>query len=176
MNTQDLENCLNTTENDSKYIEEIVYDIVDDCCKKLDNYIAYVRSILADDSAVITNEELDEIIMTIPVLTYYAGEAQERIGITKDVADSRYKAMFNDLYVNSEGAAQVRKSIAEDKLKNEILVSIVYSKAYDMISQKVTTALEILKSAKKVVSRRMLASEMERSTFNKDRSVSDVED
>ena len=110
--------------------------------------------------------------MTIPTLVYFVGEAQERMGIRQDVADSNYKNLYNKHYMEAEGTAQIRKSYCETMLENEALVSIVYKKSYDLIKQKVSIAIELLQSAKKILSRRMLASELERSAPNKDRSVS----
>lgn len=167
-----LRDYLDKSEADSDYIDDIVFSITTDICEKLDRYVSYVSDILRDTSRAITDEELDDIIMTIPTLVYFVSEAQERMGIRQDVADSNYKNLYNKHYMEAEGTAQIRKSYCETLLENEALVSIVYKKSYDVIKQKVSIAIELLQSAKKILSRRMLASELERSVPNKDRSVS----
>jgi len=166
-----LNEYLDKSESDAEYIDDIVFAITTDICKKLDGYVSYVSQILKDTSHAITDEELDDIIMTIPTLVYFVSEAQERMGIRQDVSETNYKNLYNKYYTQAEGTAQIRKSYCEGLLENEALVSIVYKKAYDIIKQKVSIAIELLQSSKKVLSRRMSAAELERSAPNKDRSV-----
>jgi len=170
MNKYKLEFLKKQTEEDATYIESIVGSIVSDCCDKLDKYVKYVSDIIADNSYEVTDAELDDIIMTLPALLYYVGDAQEHIGIRSDIAETAFKTQFNDFYMEADGAGPIRKAYAENKLADEILISIVYNKAYDVIKQKVTIAIELLQSAKKIMTRRMQSFEMERSAPNKDRS------
>ena len=139
----------------SEYVLTLVENLVEKCCEDLDEYVEYVSKILKDTDHAITNEELDDIIMTIPTLLYFAGTQQEKLGIKHDVSKSSKDLLFNKIFIETQGTTGVKKAVADQQLFNESLVSVVYSRAYDIIKSKTSFALELLQSAKKVMSRRI---------------------
>ena len=168
MDKEELDNILVENGEDSAYLQELVDSIVEDCCGSLNRYVEYISNSLRESSGVVTDSELDDIIMTIPSQVYFVSETQEKIGLKGDVADIKRKQIFNDYFLKVEGTVQQKKSAAENYVINDDLIGIVYSRAYNEVKQKVSIALEILQSAKKVLSRRMLAMELSRSTPNAD--------
>lgn len=151
-----------STENDSVIIDEYVNKLVDNCCTNLDSYIKYVFDLLNREDRAIADSELDDIVLTIPSLIYFAGETQERLGIRHDVSETNRKALYNDLYLKSSGTAQCRKSEAELKTSEYDVVTIIYDRAYNLIKGKISYATELLQSAKRVLSRRITAIELSR--------------
>ena len=151
-----------STENDSDIIDEYVNKLVDKCCTNLDSYIQYVFDLLNRDDRAIADSELDDIVLTIPSLIYFAGETQERLGIRHDVSETNRKSMYNELYLKATGTAQCRKSDAELKTSEYEVVSIIYDRAYNLIKGKISYAIELLQSAKRVLSRRITAAELSR--------------
>ena len=111
-------------------------------------------------NANITNEELDDIIMTIPTLLYFISEQQEKLGIKHDVSKSSRELLYNKIYMDTPGTAGIKKARADSQLVNESLVNIVYSRTYTIIKSKVDFALELLQSAKKILSRRISENEI----------------
>ena len=169
VNIDSLNNSIDGTVEDSQYVDELVNDIVTKCCEGLDNYINYVRDLLSPDNYNLTDEQLDDIIMTIPTLIYFASETQEKLGLRHDVAESRRKISYNEFFVATEGSAGVKKGVAENQTFDEAMVVIIYDRAYNIVKSKINTALELLQSAKKVVSRRMQAVDISRSAPNYDK-------
>lgn len=157
-------------DENADYIDEIVQGLVDSCCSTLDNYIKWVNDdILNDKKHPITNAELDDIIMTIPSLCYFAGEQQEKLGIKCDVSKSSRNLMYNKIFSDAVGTAGVKKATADMQLFNEDMVSVIYDRAYSIIKSKIAFATEVLQSAKKVITRRMTESELSRISVNKER-------
>ena len=167
-----VENFMSNTESDASYVDELVDSLVNQCCDKLDAYVAYVADILnkASESDPITDQELDDIIMTLPTQMYFASEIQEKLGIRHDVSSTNRQLMYNKLFSGAEGAIGVRKAYAETELVNEDIALIVYERAYNQIKSKLAYALELLQSAKKVLGRRVAAMELSRSTVSRERS------
>ena len=161
---------MNDVDNNSDYIDNIVNSLVESCCSSLDNYVSYVKDLLNNDNYTLTNRELDDIIMTIPSLCYFAGEQQERLGIRCDVSKSTRNVMYNKIFSDTIGTAGVKKASADMQLFNEDIVSVIYDRAYSIIKSKISFATEILQSAKKVISRRMAESDISKIMSNKERS------
>jgi hypothetical protein len=162
-----LDEILLKTDENSEYVENIMNKLVDACCSSLDNYLDYVAKLLNDTNYEITNKELDDIIMTIPSLLYYVGTQQERIGIKHDISESTKNMLYNELYIKSDGAAGVKKSIAENGVFDESLIVTIYARVYAIIKSKITYAFELLQSAKKIMSRRIAENDITKLAPNK---------
>lgn len=154
-----LDAILDNSENDSSVIDAYVSQLVGECCNNLDKYVEYVFEVLNKDD-VITDEDLDDIVLTIPPLIYFAGEVQEKLGIRQDVSETTRKSLYNKIYVDTTGTAQVRKSTAEMQLSDYEIASIIYERAYETIDHKISYAKELLQSAKRVLSRRIASIEI----------------
>ncbi|MBO7212419.1 MAG: hypothetical protein J6V44_15635 [Methanobrevibacter sp.] len=165
-----VKDALEKSEEDAKHIEEIVDNIVNSCCDKLDNYIEYVvKDLLNQEDYSLTNAELDDIIMTIPTMLYFVGTQQEKLGVKRDVSKQKRSLVFNEELAKAEGTQGLRKAFAENKVFYETMVTYVFENAYDIISSKVSAATEVLQSAKKIMSRRITETELSKITPNKEK-------
>jgi hypothetical protein len=88
----------NRIENNSNLINELTNKLVDDYCKPLNEYVKFIQSILQDDKNPPTAQELDDFVLNLPVLLYFAGEAQENLGIKTDMAKSVKQEKYNEIY------------------------------------------------------------------------------
>ena len=155
MNTE-LENVKNSVETNSSQIQEIVEGIIKPYCKDLDNYVDFIKSILADGENPPTSQELDDFCMNLSVYIYYASGMQEQLGIKDDIARAIYKEMYHSSRDSiDKGTVADKDSLAELASQQEYLVSVCYKRAYNIIKAKVSAAQEILEKKKKVISRRM---------------------
>ena len=152
----ELENVKNSVENNSSQIQEIVEGIIKPYCKDLDNYVDFIKSILADGENPPTSQELDDFCMNLSVYIYYASGMQEQLGIKDDIARAIYKEMYHSSRDSiDKGTVADKDSLAELASQQEYLVSVCYKRAYNIIKAKVSAAQEMLASVKKVISRRM---------------------
>lgn len=156
-------------DKNSEYIQSLVDELVNKCCDKLDNYVTYISRQMNEPDYELTSKQLDDIIMTIPAMLYYVGTQQERLGIQRDVSKASRDLLYNKIYSETLGTAGVKKATAETELFNEDMVTSVYKSAYETIKAKVSFALELLQSAKKVISRRMTELELSKSNPFKDK-------
>lgn len=158
--TQDI---MNSVQEDSEYVQNLVDRLVQDCCGTLDEYIQYVKTLLNSE---VSNQDLEDIVLTIPSLLYFVGEQQEQLGIRHDVAKSNRNILYNKIFMETAGTVGAKKSVAELQLVSEDIVTMVYDRAYGIIKTKVEFATEILQSAKKIISRRMSESDISKSSPN----------
>ena len=69
--TKKIELLQDRINNNSKLINDLTNKLVADYCKQLDRYVASVHDILQDVKNPPTAEELDYIVMELPVLLYF---------------------------------------------------------------------------------------------------------
>ena len=163
LDEEKVQDIMKSVQENSQYVQNLVDNLVHECCDTLDEYIAYVRSLLNGE---VSNSELDDIVLTIPSLLYFVGTQQEKLGILHDVAKTNRNVLYNKLFTETVGTINAKKSAAELQLLNEDIVTMVYDHAYETIKSKVDFATEILQSAKKVISRRMSEFDISRSNPN----------
>lgn len=173
MNNENPSNVSNTISNideSASYIDELVDTLVNSCCTELDNYIQYVKRLLDDVDTPISDVELDDIILTIPTLLYFTGNAQESMGIREDISKMDEINKYNNIFIQSEGTVQAKQAIAKLQTQNEALATMVYQRTCKKIKLRCDYALEILQSTKKILSRRLAELELSKSSLNRNQN------
>lgn len=162
--SKDIENLVNNIDTNSKYLDDIVDGLVKTCCFELDDYITYVKKLLDDVNTPITSEELDDIILTIPTLLYFAGNTQETLGIREDISKMDETTKYNQALMDSSGTVQAKQAYAKLQTQNESLATLVYQRACRKIKLRCDYAYEILQSSKKILSRRVAELELSKTS------------
>ena len=154
--TKKIELLQDRINNNSKLINDLTNKLVADYCKQLDNYVRFVQRLLQDNNHPPTAIELDDIVMNLPVLLYFAGEAQENLGIKTDVAKAVKQEKYNEVYKElQKGTISDKTSKAELAVQSEEVTRIIYDRAYKIVKEKMNAAYELLSSVKKVITRRI---------------------
>ena len=137
-------------------IHKMVQAVVDKYCSDLDKLLEGIRQVLfSDKDNELTSAELDRIVLKLPLLIYFGGAGQEYVGLQEDVAKFARQLEFSKHFNNAAGTVADKTNYAETKVNEEEAVRVIYSRAYKIIRGKMEMALELLQSAKKVISRRM---------------------
>lgn len=160
--TKKIELLQERIDNNSKFINDLTNKLVADYCKQLDNYVKFVKDLLQDNEHPPTAVELDDIVMNLPVLLYFCGEAQENLGIKTDVAKAVKQEKYNEIYNEVKGTIADKTAKSELAAQSETITHIIYDRAYKIVKEKMNAAYELLSSCKKVISRRMTEYELGR--------------
>lgn len=153
--TKKIEVLQDRIDNNSKMINDLTNKLVADYCKQLDKYVQYIQEVLNDAKHPATAEELDDMVMQLPVLLYFCGEAQENLGIKTDVAKAVKQEKYNEIYNEVKGTIADKTAKSELAAQSETVTHIIYDRAYKIVKEKMNAAYELLSSIKKVISRRM---------------------
>ena len=147
----------------SRTYENIIYEIIRPYIQDLDKYVKKVKDSVTNYDDPPTVGELDEFIMNLSVYIYYASSMQEQLGIKDDIAKAVYKESYHSARDGIEkGTVADKDSQAELLSQQDMVVSMLYRRAYSIVKAKVTAAQEILASIKKVISRRITEMELTR--------------
>lgn len=149
-------------EEKSSVLEELVMNIVNKYSKDLHVYTQYIDNILKDEQNPITIIELEQAILNIPVLMYYTGDKQEMIAINEDISKIIKQEKFNKSFEQSTGTIAARTKIAENESMEELIPQLIYQRANRVLKSRMVYANEILQSAKKVLTRRIIELELSR--------------
>ena len=152
------------TDNTSYLVEQKVNEIIYNNCKELDDYVEYIKSVLATDDTSFPTAILEDITLALPVLLYQIGDISERIGVKEDIAKAIKLEMYNNILTNETGKSTEKKIIADTNTQAEALAVIIYQRAYKYIKLKMDYGLELLQSVKKTLSKRITELEVSKST------------
>jgi len=138
-------------------VDLIVQRLVKDYSKPLDDYISMCAKIITNQQEPPTDEELDDMCMTIPCYLYFTGEGQEAVGLREDVAKAIKMELYNNSYEQATGTIADKTATAELASQHEFIVHSCYQRAYKQLKMKYEIGLELLNSVKKVIGRRQNA-------------------
>ncbi len=160
---QKIADIKDKVEEHSKTINQLVEDTIKPYVKDLDKYVQFIRDCLKDGENPPTDAELDDFVLNLSTLIYWASGACEQLGIRDDISKAVYKEMYhskrNEL---NSGTVADKDSIAELESIQEQITNIVYNRAYKTMKAKIENAQELLSSAKKVLSHRITSIELDR--------------
>lgn len=160
---QKIADIQDKVEEHSKTINQLVEDTIKPYIKDLDKYVQFIRDCLKDGENPPTDAELDDFVLNLSTLIYWASGACEQLGIRDDISRAVYKETYhskrNEL---SSGTVADKDSIAELESIQEQITNIIYNRAYKTMKAKIENAQELLSSAKKVLSHRMQEQELSR--------------
>lgn len=156
---------VNRIENRSVPLEQAVQNIVDRHTQDLSTIIHKIRTLLKDDTDQLTDLEIDDILLQLPIVLYDITDDQEVVGLQADLASQIYKESYNEAYKIARGTVGDKTSVAELNTMIQKLDSQIYDRAYKTIKQKISLAIETLNSVKKVRDSRAQRYDMRPRTF-----------
>lgn len=167
MNNENINSYVESTDINAQALDEIVNELVSRCCQELDDYVGYIKSILDDQTKPISDNELDDFILTLPTLLYFVSGAQEAMGIREDVARMTENDLFNRVLMEAAGTVAAKQAAARLATQDYAITTIIYQRTFKQIKSRVEAAYEVLQSAKKVLSRRVVELEISKTSTNR---------
>ncbi len=138
----------------SKVIEEVVFEIVNEYTKPLDNIMKTCRDIFNSEEKI-NNIELEDLLTQLPSALYFVNEGQELIGIREDISKMVKMENYNLARQKATGTIADKNTEAEMSVVSEELNRVIYQRAYKMIKSKVEMGQEMIASLKRVFDARM---------------------
>lgn len=134
----------------SVQLEKIVNDIVDEHTRELTIIMHKVKDMLKDETDELTDAEIDSLLIQLPILLYDKVDDQELVGVKSDTSKQIYMEAYNEAYKLAQGTIADKKSVAELNATAQRLDTLIYSRAFNTIKQKLEMAIETLNAVKKV--------------------------
>lgn len=148
-------------QENSEKVERIVTNILNEYARDLDNEIDKIRHIL-DNSDEMTDNEIENITMRLPVFMYYSVNGLENLGIESDMAKAVKLEVYNNKYLESTGTIADKTHDAELQTMNEQIIETAFIRAYKKLKAKIDKAEHVFSGAKKVLSKRIQDAELHR--------------
>ena len=141
---------LERVENKSQPMLDAVNSIVKNHTGDLEQVIHKIRDMLKDETDQLTDLEIDDIMLQLPILLFDNTDDQELVGLQSDLANQIYREAYNEAYKLARGTVADKSSVAELNAMVNKLDSFIYDRAYKIIKQKIDMARETLNAVKKV--------------------------
>jgi hypothetical protein len=142
-------------EINSRAIDNLCKDLAKSYSQDLDDLMQKVKELLRCDDEI-TTEEFETIALKLPTLLYFTASCAEFMGIRMDVAKAYEKEKFANTYINlSSGTVKEKEYIATDATQAEFIVTVVATRTYKQLQQKIEAGYELLAAVKKALTRRM---------------------
>lgn len=162
MEDKDVSDYKERVEGRSFPLEQAVKNIVDLHTKDLQIVIHKIRDLLKDETDQLTDLEIDDIMLQLPILLFDITDDQELVGMQSDLATQIYKESYNEAYKIARGTIADKQSVAELNAMASKLDSLIYERAYKIIKQKISMAIETLNAVKKVQTSRQQKYDIDR--------------
>lgn len=159
------ESIMKNVDSISGTIKEISDELVIKYCKDLDDLMSIIQEQL-QNKGVITDTELEFLIMGLANILYFTGSAQEDLGIKEDTC----KAIRQEVYSKAREQA-TGKTVADKTAQAELISQVetmtlaIYSRAYKKVKLRMDAGYEMLNSLKKVMNKRITEMELSNSRY-----------
>lgn len=154
-------------EERSQPIQEVVENIVNKYCSDLDRIMKTIKNWLSDESNALNDQELEDLMIRIPLFLYDVCSNQELVGLQSSIADQIHKEAYSEAFRVARGTIADKNSVADLNTRSEQLEKIIFDRAYKGIKLKIEMAVEMLASIKKVQSARMQQYDMSKFGSNR---------
>ena len=136
-------------EQDAKNIDSMVNQIVENSTKEIDEYIENIKREL--DVADLSISELNRILIKLSMYYYYLSKQQEMVGVRQDIAAIYEKEKYNLHFMGAVGTVASKTSQAEEKTKEERVISLVWEKSYKILKNKYNALGIFVDAIKKII-------------------------
>lgn len=138
----------------TKEMETIIKQIVDTKTSDITDIVHKIQTLLRDDTPDLSDAEIDDILLQLPIVLYDSMEEQEIVGMQSDMANQIYKQAQSEAYKMARGTISDKNAVADLQTRQEQLEKILFDRSYKIIKQKFEMAVETLNAVKKVQSSR----------------------
>jgi hypothetical protein len=93
---------------------------------------------------------------------YYLAKEQELVGVRQDIATIYEKEKYNLHFMGAVGTVASKTSQAEEKTKEERVISLVWEKSYKILKNKSAAINSYIDSIKKIITGKIKEMELNR--------------
>ena len=145
---------LQTINESGNQIDQMVAAILGTTLNELDTYVADVRNCFLNGQEIL-DDDLDKIILRMPVYIYNIIVFSQQIEMRKGVASEQASFAENEALLLATGTVQEKKAKAENQTAQDRMMELAYKTASSVVQRKIEGALSIYDAAKKIQQRRM---------------------
>lgn len=149
----------------SQPVQEVVDKIVNTYCEELTMVIHKLRSMIKDETTELSDLEIEDILIQLPIILYDMTDSQEMVGLQNDIANQIYKEANSEAFRLARGTINDKTAVADLSTRSQQIEKIIFDRSYKIIKQKIEMAIETLNSVKKIQASRMQRYDLSR--FNR---------
>ena len=106
-------------------IESVIKRIVESKTSDVTSIIHNIRTWLKDDSTELSDIEIEDILLQLPIVLYDSMEEQEIVGMQLDMSNQIYKEAQSEAYRLARGTISDKNAEADLKTRAEQIEKII---------------------------------------------------
>ena len=147
-------------ELNSEYMEKMVKEEVGKRSKELDELVSGLKTIIFSDTEELTSSELESCCMKLSLVLFEFETQSEYASIRADIAKMLKSDKFNYLVIaskqqNEKITVQQSQALAYSQVQVENATEVLYTHVMKLLTNKKTSAYELLATIKKVLTSRI---------------------
>lgn len=145
-----------STEREQSVIdmESVIKRIVEERVGDINRITENIQSWLKDDTKELSDQEIEDILLQLPIVLYNVIEDQELVGMQSDMANQLYKEAQSEAFRLARGTIADKNAISDLQTRAQQLEKIIYDRSYKIVKQRIDIAIEALNAVKRVQSSR----------------------
>ena len=154
---------MNRVENDSKLIDDVVDKVVKKYTGSLEEYVDSVKTFLENGVDELTVTDLNNMSLRIASYLFFLSSNLEKVGIRQAVSEQVRNEKYNYEYSNNaKGTIADKQSFAQEQVKEETLVNIIFDKSYKILKMRYAATDKLVDVIKKIISARLSEQQLTR--------------
>ena len=140
-------------EGASKKLEDVVEQLVKKYSADLDDFMDHVKECI-DERDKLSDFELENMSIRVPVYMYFAATGLEQLGIEYDSAKTSRTQAYSRWFTLADGTIQDKQAEADRETLTEQFLEIAFQRAYKQLKQKLEVCENLCQSLRKVIGKR----------------------
>lgn len=166
MQVTKLLECVEEIKGYEQTVQNIIEEALQGSTDEVDNYVDYVKKVFSNKQDDISDEELNSIVLNLPIFLFHLNTVLQRCDLKKGLAEESQNQKRALATLNAVGTVQERSAKADQQCAEATIVARTYKNICSLLQGKIASVTEILASAKKVQSRRITEMQIQQQTKN----------
>lgn len=173
INIDSLSEKLSNTEISYNSLNEISDTIMKSYCSALDESMQDIYNEIISTNGNYDPRLLDIHCLKLTNILFFMQDKLESVGLKEDISRSLAKESYNRAYLDNQAKDAAGKNkttvaestaVAEEKSKEEQVVTFLYNRCYKLLKQKIDSGYEMVNTLRKIITKNI--QEMSLSRFD----------
>lgn len=160
MDNKEIDSTIAKLEENAKYIDTIIDDVVFENTAHLDSIMQDIYKEINANVGGLPQEMLCNYFMELTNLLYFISAKLEKVSVRSCLSKAMYNEAYNNIYLDITKADKKttvaeKEATAENGAIKESTVQIIYESAQRKIKAKVEAGYEMVRTLSKIISKNM---------------------
>lgn len=142
---------LNRVENDSKLIDDVVVNVLEQYTGNINKYVDSIKEFLENGTEDMTLDDMNRISLRVASYLFFMSDKVCKASVRNSIAQQVRDEKYNQEYCNiTTGTIADRTAKATELVKQEEVINIIFDKVYRTIKLKYSALEKLADTIRKI--------------------------